>query len=119
MAEGYKQSGKGKGKETPFSSTTVDPQLSSSAGSRKSRGAGSETDPTSYHSDPEEDGQDPDDEMDGDIEEEDEEDGSDDVCSRGTRLGRVLTQVGLRQTPHTDQQRGCARKPDSEREGCA
>jgi hypothetical protein len=117
MAEGYKQSGKGK--EIPFSSTTVDPQLSSSAGSRKSRGAGSETDPTSYHSDPEEDGQDLDDEMDGDIEEEDEEDGSDDVCSRGTRLGRVLIQVGLRQTPHTDQQRGCARKPDSEREGCA
>jgi hypothetical protein len=84
MSEGYKQSAKGKERSTSSSTgeSSRRPRLSSSAGSRKSRGAGSETDPTSYHSEV----GDLDDGVDEDIEEEDEEDGSDDVCSPANRL---------------------------------
>jgi hypothetical protein len=81
-AEGYKHSGKGKERSTSSStgeSSSSHPRLWSSAASRESPGGGSETDPTSCHSDPGEEDQEIDDGGNSDRDEE-EEDASDDVC---------------------------------------
>jgi hypothetical protein len=89
----------GKGKERSVSSSTgksssSQPQLSSSAGSRKSEGVESDTDPPSHHSDPGEEVSENDEEIDEDQNEENEddedEDASDDVCFLSVPSGHLL-----------------------------
>jgi hypothetical protein len=96
-AESRKHSGKGK--ERSISSSTGEsssshPQLSSSAGSRICGGVGSDTDPPSRHSDPDEEGLENDEEVEKNRNEENEDDedddASDDVGSRRVSCGCVL-----------------------------
>lgn len=110
-AESRKHSGKGKERSTSSStgeSSSGHPQLSSSPGSRKSGGVGSDTDPPSHHSNPDEDVLENDEGVDKDRNEEDEDDddddASDDVCFRSISSGRMLTSGGLCHAPYTDLQ---------------
>lgn len=114
----------GKGKERSISSSTGEssssqPQLSSSAGSGKSGGVESDTDPPSHHSNPDEDVLENDEDVDKDRNEEyedgEDDDASDDVCFRSISSGRMLTSGGFCHAPYTDLQRRRSRQASNVR----